>query len=162
MRIYKSANKQMKKCVKFQFLLLVILLSNIQLYAQFNSLKDLTVIIMTSEKITFFTSKTLFSTSELLDTTMWPIKQIVVLNNDSLQQLCSNCNLKKIDKSVIDTLLRFINSSEYAWNANILLYAITQSNAIELSIYAPDKYELWEKERKNKDIELWENYLKNM
>ena len=107
-----------------------------------------------NEKTDFFVSNLVrFSDStgrvtKIVNTVMWENKQMKKIAYD------------KNAKELIPELVALLNDPNRDWAANILLYSITNTDAVILKYYLPNKYEEWRKIRKNRDVKRWNEYLK--
>lgn len=87
------------------------------------------------------------------DTSSWEVKYELFIQNSELQKY-----LELKDTSLIPYLLELLLNDEFAWEANLLLYALTNQNAINMASYSPDKKELWLLERKELDRKYWKTF----
>ncbi len=93
------------------------------------------------------------------DNVFWQIKYIILINDTSLQKSCSNLY---VNKEVLSKLIELLDTDNQDWLGNMLLYHLTKSNAIELSVYLPENIVAWKKERKVKDKNIWLKYLSDI
>ncbi len=68
--------------------------------------------------------------------------------------------VRNYGKKFVPDLVLLLTDSTRDWAANILLYSITETNATMLKYYPTSKMNEWRRERKDKDVERWRNYLK--
>ena len=85
----------------------------------------------------------------------WEITYYVFVNDTIIQEFCFRPDAKKY----IPELVALMNEDQYSWQVNIMLYSITQMNAIELMSYRPNQVDAWIREQKDKDISFWKSYL---
>jgi hypothetical protein len=84
-------------------------------------------------------------------TANWNIKYYVFFQDTLLQRFCDTVNSDQI----IPDLLKLLNVETYSWQANLMLYCITKTNAMELQIFSPNRVEEWRENRKDKDLAFW-------
>jgi hypothetical protein len=65
------------------------------------------------------------------------------------------------NKETISELVTLLDS-EYDWTANLCLYSITQTNAVMLQLYSPQRFMSWREEMKEQDVAMWKAYLKKL
>ena len=85
----------------------------------------------------------------------WRITYYVFVNDTIIQEFCFQPDAKKY----IPELVALMNEDQYSWQVNIMLYSITQMNAIELIAYLPNQVDAWTRGQKDKDISFWKSYL---
>lgn len=85
----------------------------------------------------------------------WRITYYVFVNDTIIQEFCFQPDAKKY----IPELVALMNEDQYSWQVNIMLYSITQMNAIELMAYLPNQVDAWTRGQKDKDISFWKSYL---
>ena len=83
------------------------------------------------------------------------ITYFAFVNDTVIQEFCSRPEAKEY----IPQLVTLMSEDQYSWQVNIMLYSITQMNAIELMTYRPNRVDAWTKEQKEKDISFWKSYL---
>jgi hypothetical protein len=81
-------------------------------------------------------------------TANWNIKYYVFFQDTLLQRFCDTVNSDQI----IPDLLKLLNVETYSWQANLMLYCITKTNAMELQIFRPNRVEEWRENSKDKDL----------
>lgn len=85
----------------------------------------------------------------------WGVTYYAFVDDSIVNAFCSNLNAKE----VVPLLVDMIADDKISWQINIMLYSITQVNAIEIAVYAPNRVEAWTQERREKDIAFWKSYL---
>ena len=71
---------------------------------------------------------------------------------EHLKRLIDSCENKE---ELISILKKELNNGRYDWEANILLYYITEEDCLNMFPYVPDKVSLWLKKDKIYCMKFW-------
>lgn len=75
----------------------------------------------------------------------------LIINDSSLLNLC-----RKVEfDDVSDDLLDFLDDPDLAWQANLVLFDLTESDALTMSVYRPNKVSEWKKEKWPDHKRMW-------
>jgi hypothetical protein len=85
------------------------------------------------------------------------VRNLIVLENEYMNKVA-----RKYGNEIVPDLVGMLQDTLRDWAANLLLYNITNTDAVVFKYYPPNDWAKWRKFRKHEDVLKWEGYLKNL
>jgi hypothetical protein len=79
---------------------------------------------------------------------------LLLLQDSTLEAIAATA-----DSALVEDLVVLLEEKQHAWQANVMLYALTGENALRMEGYAPNKYWLWLAQQHATALKNWKRYL---